>query len=134
MFRHILGAELKLSVARFDQDEKEEALDYQVALERRGRLPDGLDEIVRLFGELCDRWPEVLDLRYGGTRADFREFRTEFLPALLDALVLWTESHADADLLKTVEDASKRYCAAVRVAEGTSVGQHEQEEEEDDEG
>jgi hypothetical protein len=111
IFRTLLGDELGLRVSAFDQDEKEEALELQVDRSDDENVK-ALGEILELFGELCDRWPEVLDLRYGGTRADFREFRTRFLPALLAALEVWAKSRNDKSLAE-LSEVKQRYLKAI---------------------
>jgi hypothetical protein len=128
IFRAVLDKELGLRVSAFDQDEKEEALELQ--LERSDQSQDeSVDVILELFGELCDRWPEVLDLRYGGTRADFREFRTAFLPALLEALDLWAKERKDDALSNGVATLEQRYRKAIRRAERAQREAGDEDEE-----
>jgi hypothetical protein len=116
MFRTLLGEELGLRAAAFDQSEKEEALELQADRDIPDYDEGGLDQLVELFCELCDRWPEVLDLRYGGTRADFREFRTVFVPALLEGLTQWSYEKGDAALSERLDAVDRHYTAAVRHA------------------
>jgi hypothetical protein len=112
IFRTVLGDELGLRISAFDQDEKEEAAELQVDRSEDERV-QALSEILDLFAELCDRWPEVLDLRYGGTRADFREFRTRFLPALLEALDVWADERTDRPLKDELIKLERRYGEAI---------------------
>jgi hypothetical protein len=129
IFRTLLGEELGLRISAFDQDEKEEALELQV--DRSGdEHVEALTDILELFSELCDRWPEVLDLRYGGTRADFREFRTQFVPALLDALKFWASDDTDAPLADALSGVEQRYREAIGDA---AEAQRDSGEDDDDE-
>ena len=131
MFRTLLGEELGLRAAAFDQSEKEEALELQAEREVPDDDEGGLDQLVDLFSELCDRWPEVLDLRYGGTRADFREFRTVFVPTLLDALRQWSYEKGDARLRERLDAVDRNYTAALRHAERAPAEIEAREEDEE---
>lgn len=119
VFRTLLRSELGLKAASFDQDEKEEALELRAKRATAENDEGGLDELVELFTELCDRWPEVLDLRYGGTRADFREFRTVFMPALLSTLQQLFREKGSGETTSEVQRISRDYDEAVRTAEGS---------------
>jgi hypothetical protein len=130
VFRTLLRAELGLRAAAFDQGEKEDALELQANRDAPDEDEGALDELVELFAELCDRWPEVLDLRYGGTRADFREFRTVFVPALLSALAQWSHEKKSDALTEQLEAVDRRYTAAVRAAERARAEPYEEEHEE----
>lgn len=130
VFRTILRAELGLRAAAYDQGEKEEALELRANRDPPDDDEGALDELVELFTELCDRWPEVLDLRYGGTRADFREFRTVFVPALLSALTQWSYEKQEGSLVERLKAADRHYTTAVRGAEGARAERYDEEDEE----
>jgi hypothetical protein len=131
VFRTLLRAELGLKAASFDQDEKEEALELRAKRTTLESDEGALDELVELFTELCDRWPEVLDLRYGGTRADFREFRAVFMPALLSTLQQLFREKGSGETTSEVQKISRDYDEAVRAAERSpAAAEHEWDEEE----
>ena len=118
IFRQVLGESLGISVTSFSQDEKEEVL---AALDS---IPDDesreyLTPFVDLFGELCDQWPDVIDISYGGGPADFREFRVELVPGLLEALEEWANYKGRekfASRVKTVLSDYQDALAEVRQA------------------
>jgi hypothetical protein len=131
VFRTLLRSELGLKAASFDQDEKEEALDVRASRTMLENDEGALDELVELFTELCDRWPEVLDLRYGGTRADFREFRTVFMPALLSTLEQLSHEKGSEKTTTELREITRDYDDAVRTAERSPA--HTEREADDDE-
>lgn len=112
VFRLVLGGELGLTVSAFSQDEKEEAVELAVSADDAEIRQ--YETLLDAFGALCDRWPDVLDVQYGGSQADFREFRTEFIPLFLDGLSEWASS--DADLVSKVTATRRRYARALRTA------------------
>lgn len=128
IFRTVLGDELGLRISAFNQDEKEEATELQIDRTDDEKV-QALGEMLELFGELCDRWPEVLDLRYGGTRAEFREFRTRFIPALLFALSGWARQSGDDPLVQELKTLEPRYLQAIGVA---AEAQRERGDEDED--
>jgi len=131
VFRSLLRQELGLQAKAFDQDEKEDAMELQAKRVAGDDDEGALDELVELFSELCDRWPEVLDLRYGGTRADFREFRTVFLPALLSTLVQWSHEKQAQIVTSQLKAISRDYEQAVRSAEGARAEPYEAGDEDE---
>lgn len=68
----------------FDDATKQRAF----AAEEQAVLDDriGLAEVFRLFGVLCDLYPDVLGVEYGGDDQDFEEVRAELVPELLSQL------------------------------------------------
>ncbi len=129
IFRQLLRAELGIKVAAFSQDEKQEALERQIELEEDDVYHDWLPDLIELFEELCDRWPEVLDLRYGGTRSDFREFRVDYIPGLLSALQPWAGDRGYGDLEKRLREVDREYHRAIRRAAGRAENAEELDDE-----
>jgi len=113
LFRQIIDAELGVSIAAFSQDEKEEAIE---ALE--DAQDDSLGPLIEVFEAFCDSWPDVLDVTYGGTRVDFREFRSSVVPELLEALHYWARAHEYVDLVQPLEEAQHAFTTGIRRAGG----------------
>lgn len=131
VFRTLLRSELGLKAASFDQDEKEEALELRAKRAAPENDEGALDELVELFTELCDRWPEVLDLRYGGTRADFREFRTVFMPTLLSTLEQLFDEKGSSEITSEVRTISRDYDDAVSAAERSPASAERERDDEE---
>jgi hypothetical protein len=119
-FRNLLGAELGVVVTSFSQEEKDEALE---ALEDED---DGaLDEFVEAFGEFCDRWPDVLGASYGGSRADFREFRHDVIPMLLSGLYNWALTREHAVIAAEIRDAERSFSRALHESRTAEADDYE---------
>jgi hypothetical protein len=104
VFEQIFRDRLGFAVTDFSQDRKEEALLLQTEVKDK-RLLDLLDS----FTEVCDVWPEVLDTAYGGSPADFREFRTEFLPTFLERISRYAKALGDTTIEQKSDEVLERY-------------------------
>jgi hypothetical protein len=104
-------------VASFDQDEKQEALDgIEQLVEADNRAFEYLEPIVELFATLCDDWPDIMDFSYGGSASDFRDFRVDMVPGLLEALEDWARSTGDSELATRIEPILASYKEAIAEA------------------
>jgi hypothetical protein len=110
-FNQVFRAEFKVGVSGFTQGDKEEVL---LLSEELGE--PAVEDLLRLYVDVCNMWPDVLNQAYGGTSADFLEFRTELVPSILVALEDWTEAHEDQALQEEVAKTRKEYEGAVSAA------------------
>jgi hypothetical protein len=125
IFRQILREGLGLSIASFSQDEKQEALEALDGVDESNETITGyIEPFVELFAELCDQWPDVIDVSYGGSPSDFREFRVELVPALLEALANWVRVRGDSAF---AEQTTRVHDAYVSAIEESSRGSSEWE-------
>ncbi len=124
IFRGVLRGSLGVEVTSFTQDEKQEALDaVERLVENEDDAYEHVEPLVNLFGVLCDQWPDILDVSYGGSSAEFREFRVTFIPELLYALELWADGARDDLMAKATKQAVADYESAV----STVAGSHKEE-------
>jgi hypothetical protein len=114
IFRHVLRNGLGVSVVSFSQDEKQEVLEALGNMsESDADGSEDLEPFVELFAEFCDQWPDVIDISYGGSPSDFREFRAELVPELLDALTHWSQSRGQTKFAITLKSVYEDYKGAV---------------------
>jgi hypothetical protein len=106
-FQRRFGLEIK----SFTQGDKDEIL--IAAREAKGGPPQ--KRLIDLYVDICNVWPDVLSQSYGGSTADFLEFRTETVPEILAVL---KELSADSvgPLTKRIEEATNAYKDAVEIA------------------
>lgn len=112
-FNQYFRAQLGVGVSGFSQADKEEVL-YAAAPDRDVELP--LYALVRLYVDFCNRWPDVLNLAYGGSPADFREFRGELVPSLLATLHEVSEENGEPAVTAAIAKAMAAYDAAIEGA------------------
>ena len=120
-FNQALHSQLGVGVSGFSQTDKEEAL-YMI--EKVGDEKGGegrVDDLVRLYIDACNMWPDVLSEAYGGSAADFLEFRTELVPSLLETLRDLAVDEGETDLGKEIEITWTSYAKAIATA-GEKIG------------
>ncbi len=117
-FNQAFRSQLGMGISGFTQADKEE-----VVLLSDESSPDGaVEDLLSLYVDVCNMWPDVLNQAYGGTTADFLEFRTELVPSILDSLAQLAEVRDDRDLHPAVLATRRDYgdaIAAAREAIGT---------------
>jgi hypothetical protein len=91
-FNQNFRTHLNVGIDSFSQSDKEEVL-YVAGTDPDEDLP--IYNLVRLYVDFCNRWPDVLNISYGGSPADFREFRAELMPRLLATLLEVAKEHGD---------------------------------------
>lgn len=112
-FNQFFRARLSVGVTGFSQSDKEEVL--QAASFYRG-TDEPIYELAQLYVDFCNTWPDVLDPAYGGSPADFREFRAELVPSLLDTLLTVSTKDTDPKVTAAIEQARTAYRDAVEEA------------------
>jgi hypothetical protein len=100
---------LDLEITSFTQASKDEV----VIATREAELAAPLQELVDLYVDICNMWPDVLSQAYGGSSADFFEFRTQAVPETLGALKALSEAYDDKELTDALKTAKKNYDDAV---------------------
>jgi hypothetical protein len=111
-FNQIFRTELRVGVSGFTQEDKEEIL----LLSGEPIEELAAEDLLRLYVDVCNMWPDVLNQAYGGTTADFLEFRAELVPSILAAVRDWAEARDDEALEGEVKEIWKEYKDAVAVA------------------
>jgi hypothetical protein len=106
-FRNRFG----LDIMSFTQGDKDEVL--IAAREAKVRSPQ--KRLVDLYVDVCNVWPDVLSQSYGGSTADFLEFRTETVPELLTALTGLSKD-LGGPLTEKLDGAARAYKRALEVA------------------
>ncbi len=91
-FNQNFRTQLNVGIDSFSQSDKEEVL-FVAGTDHDEDLP--IYDLVRLYVDFCNRWPDVLNISYGGSSADFREFRAELMPRLLTTLLEVAKEHGD---------------------------------------
>lgn len=105
-FRNRFG----LDIMSFTQSDKDEVL--IAARDAKDRSPQ---KLVDLYVDVCNVWPDVLSQSYGGSTADFLEFRTETVPELLATLTDLSRELGGA-LTERLDGAAHAYKRALGVA------------------
>ncbi|HEY5198886.1 MAG TPA: hypothetical protein VIJ51_17845 [Solirubrobacteraceae bacterium] len=96
----------------FDAATKQRAFAAEEKAVVDGRI--GLAEVFRLFGVLCDLYPDVLGVEYGGDDQDFEEVRAELVPELLSQLAeTGSDLHNDT-FAAAAQGTLRAYEAALR--------------------
>jgi hypothetical protein len=108
-FSQVFKKVLHLNVTSFTQEDKEKA----VILVEELDPPPELASLVDSYVDLCDMWPDVLGFDYGGSAADFLEFRSEFMPLFLERLSEFAAASDQRTLAGGTSKALKRYSKAV---------------------
>jgi hypothetical protein len=73
--------------------------------------------LVQSFEELCDIYPDVLALGYGGSVASFAKFHERFIPRLLERIDAWAQTTTDDGLKSAAAESRERYEAALMAAQ-----------------
>lgn len=106
-FRNRFG----LDIMSFTQGDKDEVL----IAAREARVEQPQKRLVDLYVDICNVWPDVLSQSYGGSTADFLEFRTETVPELLNALSQLSAEHGGS-LTQDLDKAARAYKVALKAA------------------
>jgi hypothetical protein len=85
----------------------------RVAVERGDALSAETNALVSWFEELCDIYPDVLALGYGGSVAAFRRFHEEYIPTLLERIIEWASADGHDGVKDAAEAAQLSYQAAL---------------------
>jgi len=104
-FDQAFRSTLKIEVPDFTQAGKEEVL----ALARDKDPSPAVASLLNLYVDVCNIWPDVLSEAYGGSSAEFLEFRTELIPTLLAELIELAKEKEDEKLAKVSKDAAEAY-------------------------
>jgi hypothetical protein len=104
-FRHRFG----IDIMSFTQSDKDEVL----IAAREADLSQPHKRLIDLYVDVCNVWPDVLSQSYGGSTADFLEFRTETVPHILTALKE-VAAESDATLTERLADATRAYETALK--------------------
>jgi hypothetical protein len=105
-FRRRLGVE----ILSFTQNEKDEVL-----IATRDSDSDGAQKrLVDIYVDVCNAWPDVLSQSYGGGTADFFEFRTETVPALLSVLESLSGDAESSEWTRRLKTATRAYNEALQ--------------------
>lgn len=114
-FNQYFRAQLGVGVSGFSQADMDEVL-FAASPERDSG--SAIYRLVQLYVDFCSSWPDVLNVSYGGSPADFREFRSELIPSLLSSLAEVSEEGHEAAVTAAIEKAKDAYDEAVEEARG----------------
>lgn len=112
-FNQFFRAQLSVGVTGFSQSDKEEVL--RAASPYRG-TDAPIYDLAQLYVDFCNTWPDVLNLAYGGSPVDFREFRAELVPNLLDTLLTVSAKDTDPETADAIKQAKAAYGQAIEEA------------------
>jgi len=84
--------ELAHEIKALTQDAKAEAVRLRLSLKKQ-RAPRATIQLVTWFEKLCDIYPNVLALAYGGgTKASFVNFHSSYLITLVERAAAWSKT------------------------------------------
>ena len=113
-FDQALRTLLGVHVPDFTQAGKEEVL--ALAQRRAESDREVSADLLNLYVDVCNIWPDVISETYGGSPGDFLEFRTELLPELLSELARLAESREESNLYQELVAARDAYSDALAAA------------------
>lgn len=96
-FEQVFASSFNVQLEAFDYESKR----MSVALRHDAdhEVPAGLVPIVSAFEELCDLYPDVVGLSYGGrSRTMSRRFHQRYLPKLLRSVRRWADESGQDEL------------------------------------
>jgi hypothetical protein len=113
-FDQSLYSLLGIHVPDFTQAGKEEVLGMAQKKDKGKRAK--ANDLLNLYVDVCNIWPDVMGESYGGSPSDFLEFRTELVPDLLSELARLTDDAKTSDeakLHQAILDAQNAYLQAL---------------------
>lgn len=116
-FNQTFHEAIGVGVSGFTQADKEEVL--LLSKEPPDKEAEAVEDLLRLYVDVCNMWPDVLNQAYGGTTADFAEFRTELIPHLLQSLGALAKARSDEDLQGEIGEIWEDYASAIADARET---------------
>ena len=108
-FQNELGHEIKA----ITQDAKGEAVRLRLQLKRK-RAPKATIQLITWFEKLCDIYPDVLALAYGGgTKESFVNFHSRYLVTLVERAAAWSKIRQYSDIEAKAQASLKALRAAL---------------------
>jgi hypothetical protein len=112
-FAQAFNKKFGLRISSFSQSDKEEVV---VAAGDEDEVEAEMRKLVDLFVDISNVWPDVLSQSYGGSSADFLEFRTQLVPETLETLQELTAARDEPALARQLAGAKSYYDEAIRTA------------------
>jgi hypothetical protein len=109
-FAQALRRRLGVEIFSFTQNEKDEVLIAARDIGSKGPQK----RLVDVYVDVCNAWPDVLSQSYGGGTADFFEFRTETVPALLSVLESLSGDDEGSEWSRKLKAATRSYNEALQ--------------------
>jgi len=86
-FQNVIGHEIKT----FNSKTKRDAVRLRLQMKEK-KAPAATIQLITWFEKLCDIYPNVIALGYGGgTTASFLDFHKDYLLLLLDRIAAWAK-------------------------------------------
>jgi hypothetical protein len=109
--------ELREEIKGFNLENKRIAVRTRLALKAR-RRPTATVQLITWFEKLCDIYPNVLALAYGGgTRIGFHDFHMNYLITLLKRITTWARVRKYGSLERTSQTALRDLQRALKAVE-----------------
>jgi hypothetical protein len=106
--------ELRLRITSFDNESKKAAVALRMNLKKK-RTPRAVIQLITWFEKLCDIYPNVLALGYGGgSKLSFYDFHANYLVVLLSRILAWANAGKSSALKMKVREALAAMRRAMR--------------------
>jgi hypothetical protein len=103
-----------LDIRGFGESQKAEAYAAEQRFERDDAdVAPALFALLASYQELCDDWPDVLGPQYGGSDAEFEDFRRRVIPDLLENLADLAASGGDSELHRVASAYLQQWLDAI---------------------
>jgi len=107
-FRQFLKYEVGLEDVRFDEDSKEAVVQQRLRLEQE-EFTRPVADLLLMFQDLCDLWPDLMQESYEGSESSFRRFHRSYLPRLLESIERWSRIRGYTDITDRVAAAARAF-------------------------
>lgn len=107
-FRQFLKYEVGLEDIRFDEESKEAAVQQRLRLEQE-EFTRPVADLLLMFQDLCDLWPDLMQESYEGSESSFRRFHRSYLPRLLESIERWSRIRGYTDITDRVAAAARAF-------------------------
>jgi hypothetical protein len=103
-FQQFLRNVVRLEITGINDKAKEAAIRRRISLEKQ-QAPLPVRQLILMFQDLCDMWPDIVLGAYVHSESLFREFYASYIPQLLIQIHEWAQTGHFTELVEATSSA-----------------------------